>query len=118
MEAKVLKKNGVTVVNLKGFIDIETAQPFREACIKSLAAKGGKVVFNLEGLNFVGSNGILPFVETLHDLCDQQSVEIKFCSVSTEFQKIFKASPLRDVEIFNDETGAIGALNTPKDHIA
>lgn len=114
MEAKVLKKNGVTVVNLKGFIDIETAEPFREACLKSLASQG-KVVFNLEGLNFVGSNGILPFVETLHDLYDQQTVQITFCRVSSEFQKIFKASPLRDVEIFSDERGAIGALNQVKD---
>ena len=115
MEAKVLKKNGITVVNLKGFIDIETAEPFRTACIKSLGSKGSKVVFNLAGLNFVGSNGILPFVETLHDLCDQETVEIKFCSVSSEFQKIFKASPLRDIEIFNDERGAIGALTSAKD---
>jgi len=115
MEAKVLKKNGVTVVNLKGFIDVETAQPFREACLKSLGQTGNKVVFNLEGLNFVGSNGILPFVETLYDLYGQDKVEIKFCKVSSEFQKIFKASPLRDVEIFNDETSAVGALNQIKD---
>jgi len=109
MEAKVLKKNGVTVVNLKGYIDIETAEPFREACRKSLS-KSEKVIFNLEGLNFVGSHGILPFVETLNDLCDNESVQVKFCSVSSEFQKIFKASPLRDVEIFNDENSAVTAL--------
>lgn len=111
MEAKVQRKNGVTVVNLKGFIDVETAGPFRTACLKSLSQDGTKVVFNLEGLHFVGSNGIIPFVETLHDLYDQEAVEIKFCKVSVEFQKIFKASPLRDVEIFNDEGGAISALN-------
>lgn len=110
MEAKVHRKNGITVVNLKGFIDVETAQPFRDACLKSLGKEGAKVVFNLEGLNFVGSNGIIPFVETLHDLYDQTDAQIKFCKVSVEFQKIFKASPLRDVEIFNDETGAITAL--------
>lgn len=110
MEAKVHRKNGITVVNLKGFIDVETAQPFRDACLKSLGQEGAKVVFNLEGLNFVGSNGIIPFVETLHDLYDQTDAQIKFCKVSVEFQKIFKASPLRDVEIFNDENGAITAL--------
>jgi len=114
MEAKVLKKNGVTVINLRGFIDIETAQPFREACRKSLA-KSEKVVFNLEGLNFVGSHGILPFVETLHDLCEVETVQVKFCAVSSEFQKIFKASPLRDVEIFNDEGAAVVALSQNKE---
>jgi anti-anti-sigma factor len=110
MEAKVQRVQGVTIVNLKGFIDVETAQPFREACLKSLGREGNKVIFNLEELQFVGSNGIIPFVETLHDLYDQTSAQIKFCKVSVEFQKIFKASPLRDVEIFNDENGAISSL--------
>jgi anti-anti-sigma factor len=113
MQAKVLQKNGVVVVNLEGYIDVETAGPFKEACIKSLGKNGGKVVFNLEGLNFVGSNGILPFVESLGDICDLNPKQINFCKVSSEFQKVFKASPLRDVEIFNDEKGAINAHNNP-----
>lgn len=118
MEAKVLKVKGVTVVNLKGFIDVETAAPFRDACIKtfksaSQAAQGNKVVFNLEQLQFVGSNGIIPFVESLHDICDQETIEVKFCRVGSEFKKVFQASPLRDIEIFNDEEGAILALTDP-----
>ncbi|MCC6137230.1 MAG: STAS domain-containing protein [Bdellovibrionaceae bacterium] len=119
MEAKVLKVKGVTVVNLKGFIDVETAAPFRDACIKtfqraSLAANGNKVVFNLEQLQFVGSNGIIPFVESLHDICDQESIQVKFCRVGSEFKKVFQASPLRDIEIFNDEEGAISAFDAKK----
>lgn len=109
MQAKVLQKNGVVIVNLEGYIDVETAGPFKEACLKSLGQAASKVVFNLEGLNFVGSTGILPFVETLNDICDQNPSKINFCKVSSEFQKVFKASPLRDVEIFNDENGAITA---------
>ena len=110
MQAKVQEKDGVVIVNLEGYIDVETALPFKEACLKSLGnRKDSKVVFNLEGLNFVGSNGILPFVETLHDIYDQNPEKINFCKVSSEFQKVFKASPLRDVEIFNDEKGAVAA---------
>lgn len=114
MEAKVLKVNGVTIVNLKGFIDVETAVPFRDACIKSFSKAGHKVIFNLEKLQFVGSNGIIPFVETLQDICEQESIEVKFCSVGSEFKKVFQASPLRDIEIFNDEAGAITAMADKK----
>jgi anti-anti-sigma factor len=113
MEAKVQKVNGVTIVNLKGFIDIETALPFKEACLRSFARRSNKVVFNLEQLQFVGSNGIIPFVESLNEVCDQESVQVKFCSVGSEFKKVFQASPLRDIEIFNDEQGAITALINP-----
>ncbi len=114
MEAKVLKVKGVTIVNLKGFIDVETAAPFRDACIRSFSKNGQKVIFNLEKLQFVGSNGIIPFVESLQDICDQESIQVKFCRVGSEFKKVFQASPLRDIEIFNDEEGAITALVEPK----
>ena len=70
------------------------------------------MVFNLEGLNFVGSNGILPFMETLEELRKVSNVEVRFCKVSSEFQKIFSASPLKDVEIFSDENGAIYSNKT------
>lgn len=113
MEAKVLKIKDVTIVNLKGFIDVETAAPFRDACLKSFKKAGHKVVFNLEQLQFVGSNGIIPFVESLNDICDQD-IEVKFCSVGSEFKKVFQASPLRDIEIFNDEQGAISAFDIKK----
>lgn len=114
MEAKVLKVKGVTIVNLKGFIDVETAAPFKDACIKSFAKHGSKVVFNLEHLQFVGSNGIIPFVESLGDICDQESIQVKFCRVGSEFKKVFQASPLRDIEICNDEEGAITAFEVKK----
>lgn len=115
MEAKVLKIKGITVVNLKGFIDVETAAPFRDACIKSFSSSGNKVVFNLEQLQFVGSNGIIPFVESLNDICDQESMNVKFCRVGSEFKKVFQASPLRDIEIFNDEEGAISSFYAAKE---
>ena len=107
MEAKVLKYKDITIVNLKGFIDVETAIPFREACLKSFAQAGQKVIFNLESLQFVGSNGIIPFVESLNDICDHQDIEVKFCRVGSEFKKVFQATPLRDIEIFSDEKAAL-----------
>lgn len=114
MEAKVLKFKDVTIVNLKGFIDVETAIPFRDACIKSFAAAGQKVIFNLENLQFVGSNGIIPFVESLNDICDHEAIEVKFCRVGSEFKKVFQATPLRDIEIFSDEKEAIQSFTTKK----
>lgn len=111
MEAKVQHKEDVVVVNLKGFIDIETAKPFREACMKSIARLDKRIIFNLEGLNFVGSNGIIPFLQTLEELRSQSKMQMGFCKVSSEFQKIFSASPLNDIEIYEDEDGT-SAVNS------
>ena len=56
VQAKIRKDGDITVVELKGRLDFETAEPFRETCSDVLT--NSKVVFNLSELSFVGSSGI------------------------------------------------------------
>ena len=107
MQAKLAKKKDVVVVSLSGKIDVENAEPFRKACIDQLSRQGEKVVFNLNGLSFVGSNGIMPFVRTLDEFKKSTNLELKFCQVGSEFKKIFAASPLAELEIFESVEMAV-----------
>ena len=63
MQARISHQGEVMVIHLSGRVDVETAQPFREACLNQIKAK--KVVFDFQNLSFVGSSGILPFLDTL-----------------------------------------------------
>lgn len=110
MKAQVSKVEDVVIVNLSGRINMEYTEPFREACLKDIARRSNKIIFNLKDLSFVGSNGIMPFVNTLRDLAAQQSTEVRFCQVGSEFQKIFAASPLATVQIFESQDTAIASL--------
>jgi anti-sigma B factor antagonist len=110
MQAKIRREGDITVVELRGRLDFETAEPFRETCQDVLA--NSKVVFNLDGLSFVGSSGIGAFVNTLREFSKANPVPPKFCNVRSEFRKVFKASDEQAFEIFEEESEAVTAFNS------
>ena len=110
MKAKMSKKNDVVVVSLSGRVEVENAEPFRQACLSSIPSLGKKIVFNMSGLSFVGSNGITPFVKAILEMTEKSESTLKFCEVGSEFQRIFAASPLHSVEMFESEARALEAL--------
>src|SRR5271170_6044740 len=105
MQAKIRKDGDITVVELKGRLDFETAEPFRETCADVLA--NSKVVFNLGDLSFVGSSGIGAFVNTLRDFSKNCPVAPRFCEVKSEFQKVFKATDESAFRVYEDERAAL-----------
>lgn len=111
MQAKLEKKEDVTIVHLSGRIDYESADRFKETCIKMLMDQ--KLIFNLENLSFVGSSGITPFVETMSVLSQQNNGQVKFCRVSIEFKKIFESCPLKYCELYDDVDTARIAFHKP-----
>ncbi len=115
MQAKIRKDGDITVVELKGRLDFETAEPFRETCNDVLT--NSKVVFNLSELSFVGSSGIGAFVNTLREFSRSNPVPPRFCAVRSEFQKVFKATDELAFRLFEDEKAALGSFieETPKD---
>jgi anti-anti-sigma factor len=90
MEAKVEDRDGIFVVNLSGHLDFESADSLKSQCIKIFTNRD--VIFNLQGLNFVGSSGITPFLELLTELSKSNGDKFKICAVSTEFMRLFEAS--------------------------
>ena len=110
MKAKLSIHDDVVVVNLSGRIDMGYTDLFREACLKDIAPRANKIIFNLKDLSFVGSNGIMPFVSAITDLARAEDKELRFCQVSSEFQKIFAASPLSNIQIFENQDSAVDSL--------
>lgn len=101
MKAMIRQEGEVFVIHLKGKIEFDSTEPFRDTVLSHL--KSQKVVFNLESLNFVGSNGITSFIETMVELCNSQGSSVHFCNLSSEFQRIFEASPIRSLKVFENE---------------
>jgi anti-anti-sigma factor len=114
MQAIIANANegDVVIVRLCGRLDIEAAQNFREACVSYLTDK--KVVFNFRELSFVGSSGIVPFLEAMQRLGLLSKSGFKFCLVGSEFRKVFAASPLGHIEIYESEMAATAAFSNPQ----
>ncbi|MCM2282744.1 MAG: STAS domain-containing protein, partial [Bdellovibrionaceae bacterium] len=102
MQAKVTQVGDWVVVHLIGRLDVETAGPFRQACLSQLTDK--KVIFNFRHLSFVGSSGILPFLETMQDFMRTNRHGMRFCGVGSEFRKVLSATSLQTIEVFENET--------------
>lgn len=105
MEAKFEVRGEVMVVELNGRLDFETTAPFRRTCLEKLLRE--KVVFDLRGLNFVGSLGLTDFVTTLDEMSRASHPGIKFCGVSSEFRRLFEANGLGAQDIFDSQEKAI-----------
>lgn len=101
MNAKIQKEGDVLVVYLDGTIDFDSTEPFRKTVLTHL--KEQKVIFNLKDLSFVGSNGITPFIETMTQLCELNRQGVRFCNIGSEFRRIFEASEIKNLEIYESE---------------
>lgn len=112
MQARMIREGEIVVVHLSGRVDVETAEPFRDVCLKRLI--GCPVVFDFQALSFVGSSGIIPFLETMQQFHFKNVKGIKFSGVGSEFQKVFSATPLNVVEIHASASLAVEAFRNPR----
>ena len=101
MKAQVSQNGEVTVVHVSGHIDYESVTPFQETCLSRFSSK--KLVFNLQGLSFVGSSGITQFVQTLESLAATSPMGLKICRASTEFQKVLTSNQIPGLEIYEEQ---------------
>ena len=107
MQARLKTEADIKIIELFGRVEIEGSESFKQNLLKNLM--GQKVIFDLSGLNFVGSTGILAFLEALQDFAMQNPNRFKFCHVGSEFKKIFAATSLNCIEIFEAMPMAVSA---------
>jgi len=111
MQARINRHGEIVVVYLSGRVDVETAEPFREACLNQLVSH--KVVFDFKQLNFVGSSGLLPFLDTIQDFAGRNSNGFKFCGVGSEFRRVFSSTALCEIQIYESDAHAVQAFLNP-----
>lgn len=98
MQARIRKSNQIISVELLGKVDYESLEGFIEMCRKEL--KGKRIVFNLEGLSFVGSCGVTNFLHVLASLQRMPGTEIKYVGMAKEFIKLFQTmEETKDVKL-------------------
>ena len=111
MEAAIRKEGEITIVTLKGYLDFETSEPFKKTCFHHLIHNN--VIFDLRGLNFIGSSGLTPFIEVLRLFSSQNSLATKFCGLNSEFRRFFFANFLTHLEIYEDAPSAYASFFQP-----
>ena len=115
MILRAKQENNVIIVELEGQLDFETTVLFKETC-DSLMKKGNtqRLVFNMEGLKFVGSSGINQFIQVLKSF-NTHKEKPRYYKLSSEFTKIFRAfqTTRNPFEIHETESQAILSFDLP-----
>ncbi len=113
MNLKVKQEGTVLVFEVEGLLDFESTQLFQETCADLIAKKQARnVVFNFDGLKFVGSSGINQFIRTLKEF-NGSPEKPRLCQMSAEYVRMFKAyeTQRNPFEIFDTESEAIASFS-------
>jgi anti-anti-sigma factor len=108
MKAEIKKIGDTIVVSVGGKLDYETQEPFKENLKKVAAAAARtdstptKIIFDMEGLEFVGSSGITQFIQTLREFGATTDHKAHILKASNEFKKVMKAYDEDHTFEFND----------------
>jgi len=91
MRANIRTAAGVTLVEIEGYMDFETAHSLSRS-IDEIYRKDGetRLVINLRGLEFVGSSGISSFIKNMR-VFNAHRMKPSYCGVRTEFLRLFRA---------------------------
>ena len=90
MRTKFSETESYILVDLSGQMNYESIDSLKSVCKQNISGK--RVIFNLEQLKFVGSCGIVDFIDLLKTF---EATKLHLCSVTTEFQRLFIASELQ-----------------------
>lgn len=116
METSVKKQGEWAVVKIKGRIQLEKTQLFREACLKSLVQQ--KVIFVLDSLQFVGSTGMTEFFQCLTDVQKLNQCGVHIVGLSPDFKRFVSYTSASSLQIYDTlddvfKTPTITATMTP-----
>ena len=91
MKATIKQEGELTIIEIKGYLDYESAFPLKDSIQEIYKSNANsKLVFDLKGLEFVGSTGVSSFVKTLR-VFNKMRMKPCYYGVKSEFLTLFKA---------------------------
>ena len=105
---------GVSVIELKGYLDAHTAPDLETAFQKLLTEKKYNVVVNCRDLSYISSAGLGVFMAYVEDIRKNMG-DIKLTNMSPKVYNVFDLSGFPILyEIFKDEQEAVKRFNEVK----
>ena len=107
MPVNIENKNGLTVCQIEGEIDINTSPGIKKSLDKLLQAKTPKIIVNLAKVTYVDSSGLATLVEILKNMRSYGG-RLRLTNLSPKVKSLFEITKLEKLfEIMADEQEAI-----------
>lgn len=117
MQIKCEKKGRVLIVRLKGELDLNTADSFRDTAEENLMAISSlkHLLFDFRGLDFIDSSGLGAILGRYNTIRNRGGKMAAF-GIDTTLKKILDLSGIFDVlTVFPDEGAALDYLRKGED---
>ncbi|MGE4233270.1 MAG: STAS domain-containing protein [Bacteriovoracia bacterium] len=103
MKTLIQKTQDGLVISLQGKLDFETTDTFKLDLERILdVGSESQLIFDFSDLQFVGSSGIIPFIQLLKDFNKKTERKPVYMNVRSEFRKMITASDTEGSFAFDD----------------
>ena len=101
------KKDGITICNISGEININTSPQLRKSFESFVEANTAKIVVDFSQVSYIDSSGLATFIELLQRL-KKVGGTFRICSMSQKVKNIFEVTKLHKLfEIFDTREAAL-----------
>ena len=108
MKHEVIEKHGVSIVVLKGDVDLESSPAAREILLKTING-ADRVLVDLSAVNYIDSSGVASLVEALQASKKDQT-QFALAAVSEPTRRVLELARLDKVFTMHDTVDE--AINT------
>ena len=91
MQINTTIQDGVSVTRVSGRMDATTVAEFNEECQNLLKSGSGRIIIDLEGLEYISSAGLRGIL-TMGKACKAAGTALAFCSMQSMVADMFKLS--------------------------
>ena len=107
MEISQREKDGITILDIQGEIDLYNAPEIKDIIQKLIEAQKYNVIINLEKVSYIDSSGIGALISSLSNLKKYQG-GLKIINVYVSVKKVFELTKLTSFfEIYESEGEAL-----------
>ena len=107
MEISQREKDGITILDIQGEIDLYNAPEIKDIIQKLIEAQKYNVIINLEKVSYIDSSGIGALISSLSNLKKYQG-GLKIINVCASVKKVFELTKLTSFfEIYESEGEAL-----------
>jgi len=110
LELEVIKKNNVSILKIKGDVDLYSSPLVRKEILAILTKSNKNLLVDLEDVSYMDSSGVATLVEALQ-LTNRKGGKLRLFNLSRAIQDVFELSRLDKVfEICKDEERALEGI--------
>ena len=104
---QTVQQNGLSVIQLEGFVDAHTAPQFERAVQTEFDAGRQQIIVNCEKLNYISSAGLGVFMSFIEEVREQGG-DIKICGLAPKVRHTFEILGFQDIfEMLDDVPTAV-----------